>query len=59
MYWGIYLENPDLKKVHRVLMQLTERPDENPDLFFMQDIYTSPLLKADPSKKLSNFQFFL
>ena len=36
--------------MHRLLMQLVERPEENPNMFFMQDIYTSPLLKADPSK---------
>jgi len=29
------LENPDLKKVSKVLLQLAERPEENYDQFFM------------------------
>jgi len=44
------VENPDLKKVHKVLKMLAERPEEVEEQFFMQDIYTCPQLKQDPSK---------
>lgn len=36
---------PGLNKVHNVLLELMERPDEKLEDFFLQDIYTAPMFK--------------
>ena len=56
--FSLSLENPDLKKIHKVLLQLVERPEENLNEFFLQDIYTSPLFKGDTGKSISSDNTF-
>ena len=55
------LENADLKKVSNVLLYLKERPEEQQDAYFREDIYTSPKFKLDKRKSIyfKNFQWGL
>ena len=44
------LENQELKKLHQILCYVKERPEEKPEAFFRQDLYTSPKFNLDKSK---------
>lgn len=44
------LENQELKKLHQILCYVKERPEEKPEAFFREDLYTSPKFNLDKSK---------
>lgn len=48
------VDNPRLSKLHHILLDLKERPEQREDEFLVADIYSSPIFSKNQSMSWPN-----